>query len=84
VGWLMFEKGVGDCKLKLVAKVQKTLTINIDFSRAEHSYDIFPGRKVVTYANIKITLIDYILSNFELCKYIFYSMHLNSVMKPLG
>jgi len=51
----MFEKGVGDRELKLVAKVQKTLTISIDFPRAMHFYDIFSGRKVVTDLSIKIT-----------------------------
>jgi len=51
----MFEKSVDDCKLKLVAKVQKTLIISVDFPRAVHSYDIFPGREVVAYPSIKIT-----------------------------
>jgi len=51
----MLGKSFGDCNLKSVAKVQKTLTISVDFPRAVHSYDIFPSRKVITYPSIKIT-----------------------------
>mgnify|MGYP001792531207 CR=1 len=45
----MFEAGVGDYKLKLATKVQKMLTVGIDFARAVLSNVIFPGREIITY-----------------------------------